>query len=523
MRSTRRRSIRLLAGIAVAAAATVTSAVSASASTVDGTVAGDTVVSTADPSADATVDATVDATADASAEAVAGYEPAGDPHSMLRTTDVVGARSAWAASTGAGVDVAVIDTGVAPVRGLADTGRIAPGVDLSLDQAAERAGTDGFGHGTHMAGIIAGRDAGPDPVGDAGSSGRFLGVAPSARVVPVKVGDRYGSTDVSQVIAGLDWVVRNARTDGRNIRVVNLSFGTDSLQDYQVDPLAYAAERAWHAGIVVVVSAGNRGASRLSDPAYDPYLIAVGAAESSGTTTTADDSVLDFSNRGDGVRGPDLVAPGRSQQSLRVPGSRIDVSYGAIGRIGQRFFRGTGTSQAAAVVAGAAAVVLADRPSLSPDQVKHLLIGTAHPLSGQSEDAQGSGMVDVAAAVAAPTPDPAEATQRWTRSVGSGTVERARGTAGTLVNLVRGSIGDHGVESFAQTNDPLSVVAATAAAAQRLTSPAAVRSWDGMPWDGNAWDGNAWDGNAWDGNAWDGNAWDGNAWDGNSWDGHGWG
>jgi serine protease AprX len=167
--------------------------------------------------------------------------------------------------------------------------------------------------------------------------------------------------------------------------------------------------------------------------------------------------------------------------------------------------------------------VLADRPSLSPDQVKRLLVGTAHALPGQPRDAQGAGMVDVAAAVAAPTPDPAEATQRWTRSVGSGTVQAARGTAGTLLNRVRGSIGDHGVESFSQTNDPLSVVAATAAAARTLTSQATVRSWDGMPWDGNAWDGNAWDGNAWDGNAWDGNAWDGNAWDGNAWDGHGWG
>jgi serine protease AprX len=523
MRSTRRRTIRVLAGIVVAAAATTTFAVSASASTVAGTVADVPAVSTVDATAEATVDATAEAAPDASAETVAGYEPTADPHSLLRTTEVVGARSAWATSAGAGVDVAVIDTGIAPVRGLADTGRIAPGVDLSIDQAGDRASTDRFGHGTHMAGIIAGRDAGPDPAADAGSSSRFLGVAPSARVVPVKVGDRNGNTDVSQVIAGLNWVVENARTDGRNIRVVNLSFGTDSLQDYQVDPLAYAAERAWHAGIVVVVSAGNRGASRLSDPAYDPYLLAVGAAESSGTTSTADDSVLDFSNRGDGVRGPDLVAPGRSQQSLRVPGSRIDVSYGSTGRIGERFFRGTGTSQAAAVVAGAAAVVLADRPTLSPDQVKRLLVGTAHALPGQSRDAQGAGMVDVAAAVAAPTPDAAEATQRWTRSVGSGTVQRTRGTAGTLLNRVRGSIGDHGVESFAQTNDPVSVGAATAAAARTLTSQATVRSWDGMPWDGNAWDGNAWDGNAWDGNAWDGNAWDGNAWDGNAWDGHGWG
>src|SRR5207247_1109334 len=103
----------------------------------------------------------------------------------------------------------------------------------------------------------------------------FLGVAPDARIVSVKVADSHGNTDVSQVIAAIDWVVQHAHDPGLNIRVLNLSFGTDSTQSYVLDPLAFAAEVAWNRGIAVVAAVGNAGisASGLADPAYDPYLI----------------------------------------------------------------------------------------------------------------------------------------------------------------------------------------------------------------------------------------------------------
>ena len=164
--------------------------------------------------------------------------------------------------TGRGVDVALVDSGVADVPGLA--GHVVAGPDLSLEAGTYAQDVDGFGHGTHLAGIIGGKAPG------------LLGVAPAARIVSVKVADRFGNADVSQVIAGIDWVVENAHTDGRDIRILNLAFGTDSRQDYVLDPLAYAAEVAWRSGIVVVVSAGNDGrlSAGLSDPASDPFVLA---------------------------------------------------------------------------------------------------------------------------------------------------------------------------------------------------------------------------------------------------------
>jgi hypothetical protein len=212
--------------------------------------------------------------------------------SLSSVTRIIGAQDLWAAGyTGKGVDVALIDTGVAPVPGIDD--HIVNGPDLSFDyQSGAPAGIDAYGHGTHMAGIIAGRDADAS-ASSAGcttclnSSGysdttKFVGVAPDARIVNVKVGAFNGATDVSQVIAAIDWVVQHRNENGMNIRVLNLSFGTDSQQSYTIDPLAYAAEVAWRRGIVVVAAAGNAGpnAGSLSDPAYDPTILAVGASDS---------------------------------------------------------------------------------------------------------------------------------------------------------------------------------------------------------------------------------------------------
>src|SRR5207249_6242881 len=135
--------------------------------------------------------------------------------------------------------------------------------------------------------------------------------------------------DVSQVIAAIDWVVQHRTDNGMNIRVLNLSFGTDGTQDYRVDPLAYAAEVAWRKGITVVVAAGNSGygTAQLNNPAYDPYVIAVGADDTKGTQSTSDDIIPDWSSRGDGTRNPDIVAPGKSIVSLRDTGSQIDLNH----------------------------------------------------------------------------------------------------------------------------------------------------------------------------------------------------
>src|SRR6185312_13840219 len=197
----------------------------------------------------------------------------------------------------------------------------------------------------------------------------------------------------------IDWVVENGHKDGLNIRVMNMSFGTDGTQSYVYDPLAYAAEMAWRAGVVVVVAAGNDGNDvlRLNNPASDPYVIAVGSDSANGTATTADDTVSAFSNNGNGGRNPDLIAPGDHVVSLRDPGSYLDTTYPAA-RIGDRLFRGSGTSQAAAVVSGAAALLIQQRPTATPDQIKALLTGTASPVPGATPAQQGSGLIDLAKA-----------------------------------------------------------------------------------------------------------------------------
>jgi serine protease AprX len=185
--------------------------------------------------------------------------------------------------TGKGVTVALIDTGVSPVEGLDAAGKIINGPDLSLDgQAPNLRHLDGFGHGTHMAGIIAGRDSAV-PVAGATGAKNFVGVAPDARVLNMKVATADGATDVSQVIAAIDWVVQHRNDNGMNVRVINVSYGTSSSQSYVLDPLAHAVENAWRAGVVVVAAAGNDGPGQvLTMPAVDPYVIAVGGQRSQG-------------------------------------------------------------------------------------------------------------------------------------------------------------------------------------------------------------------------------------------------
>src|SRR3954462_15813417 len=340
---------------------------------------------------------------------------------------VTGASAMWDAGyTGQGVDVAVIDSGVVPVKGLDDPGKVVYGPDLTLEANGAAKQKDTYGHGTHMSGIIAGRD--PEAKGNkkSGDAANFVGMAPDARIVSIKIADAKGQTDVSQAIAAIDWVVQNRNRNGLNIRVLNMSFGTDGVQDYVLDPLAFAAEQAWHKGIVVVVAVGNEGfgTQKVNNPAYDPYLIAVGSDDTKGTASVADDTVSTFSNDGDGPRNPDVIAPGEHVVSLRSPNSFLDQSHPAAA-IENRFFRGSGTSQATAVVSGAAALLLSQRPDLTPDQVKAILMGSAQHLPDASAAEQGSGLINLAAAMKAPTPN---AVQNYPRSTGNGSLEAARGS-----------------------------------------------------------------------------------------------
>ncbi len=431
----------------------------------------------------------------------------GSAGTMARTARAIGAVDAWDDhATGAGIDVAVIDSGVAPVDGLAADGKVVNGPDLSFDlQAGATPYIDGFGHGTHIAGIIAGRDNAIAP-GHKPEDRDFAGIAPDARIVSVKVAGASGQTDVSQVIAAIDWVVQNRRSGDLNIRVLNLSFGTDGTQDYRVDPLAHAVEVAWRNGIVVVVAAGNAGAGRpgLVDPAYDPYVIAVAADDTGGTNQASDDTVPAWSSRGDGTRNPDLVAPGVSIQGLRVPGSTLDRAVPAAADA--RFLRGSGTSQAAAVVSGAVALLLSERPYLSPDEVKALLKATASRLPYAGTEAQGAGLVDVHDALSARAPT---RTQTWERATGGGSLEAARGSVHLALD---GAPLDGERDIFGAAWDG----AAWGDLAERGLS------WEGGAWNGQAWTGACWCATSWSGLSWSGLSWSGLSWSGLSWSGLSW-
>ncbi|MDQ6649353.1 MAG: S8 family serine peptidase [Actinomycetota bacterium] len=415
----------------------------------------------------------------------------------------VGADKLWTLGyTGKGVGVALVDTGVVPVTGLT-AGNVSNGPDLSLDsQASNLAYQDSFGHGTHMAGIIAGQD----PPGGLLSGPSWHGMAPNANLLSVKVGASDGGVDVSQVIAAIDWVVEHRADSGRNIRVLNLSYGTSGVQSSQVDPLTHAVENAWRHGIVVVVAAGNSGTSNpsLDNPAYDPYVLAVGATDLQGTTNPSDDVVTSFSSRGNAARRVDVVAPGQSIVSLRDPGSYVDTNYpGAV--VNSRFFKGSGTSQAAAVVSGAVALLLQERPSLTPDQVKALLRSTATPLPNADAAGSGAGEINVFKAGSAIVPT---TVQTSPGSTGLGSLESARGSAHVVMNKV------------ALTGEKTILGPWNA----KAWAPASynAQAWTGGTWSGQVWTGSCYCTATWSGNSWSGNSWSGNSWSGNSWSSDGW-
>jgi serine protease AprX len=440
----------------------------------------------------------------ASTLAVDPYDPATDMNSMFNTTQYSGATAWWNAGyTGAGVDVALIDTGVSPVEGLSGPGKIVYGPDLSLEsQNPAYRYLDTNGHGTFMAGLIA------------ANSAAYKGIAPGARIVSLKVGVADGGVDVSQVIAAIDWVVQHRRDNGLNIRVINLSYGTNSIQDYAIDPLSFAVEQAWKAGLVVIVAGGNYGfqnqmnnAPALANPAYDPYVIAVGSSDSMGTADIRDDKVPAFSpwpKRG-ATRSVDFIAPGAHIQGLRVPNGYLDLNHPE-GRIDDRYFRGSGTSQSAAIVSGAVALVLQKYPSATPNQVKSLLTSTAYPLKIVQSQAIGGGELQLVKTLSSALPS---ANQTWPPSTGVGSIELARGT-------------DHLTDDGIVLAGEIDIFGAAFNSAAMATLEAAGNSWSGGTWNGNTWSGNSWSGNSWSGNSWSGNSWSGNSWSGNSWSGNSW-
>ena len=435
---------------------------------------------------------------DATAESIA-WEQEGTHAELQHVGAVVGVDALHRRGiTGRGIGVALVDTGVADVDGLDDVVR---GPDLSLDSQFEEAWTrDLYGHGTHLAGILASDR--PD----------VPGLAPDATLVSVKVGAANGAVDVSQVIAAIDWVVQHRRQ--HNIRVLALAYGTDGTQDPISDPLSHAVEVAWRHGIVVVVAAGNHGASRdaVVNPALNPRVITVGAIDTQGTNSRLDDEVPSFSPAGTRQRRPDVYAPGVGIVSLQAPGGYLDTTYPEARQDDARF-RGNGTSQATMVVASAAALLLQDRPGLTPDEVKHVLVRGSQDLSTL---ASGTPMVDVEAARSL---RPRRATQDLPLSRGDGSLDLARGSMRLGVD---GTWLDDERDIHGRPFDS----AAWAASAEAGTSWSNGR-WNGSRWTASgridtSWPGSTWQGRSWSGWSWNGWSWNGWSWNGWSWNGWSW-
>ena len=489
-------------------------------------------------------------------DATGKYQPTLDPGSLSSVTQSIGARAVWnqhdasgKAVTGQGVTVAVLDSGVESVPGLDGTGKVIQGPDLSLEANSDLdRGHDTFGHGTFMAGIIAAQD--PVTLDQTGkptgmTANTQLGIAPGAHILAVKVATADGSTDVSEIIAGLDWIVAHRNDNGMNVRVVNLSFGTDSLQSYQLDPLAEAAENAWRHGIVVVASAGNEGnkAGRLTDPAMDPYVVAVGATDP-GILVTGWllPSVASFSNSGNATRSPDVVAPGKSIVSLRDPGSYIDANHpeGLVrGDASQRLFRGSGTSQAAAVTSGAIALLAQAFPQATPDQLKAALTATAQRILLTPTTLQGAGQINLNSAYnylkalfpAKPTTTTtaklASLSQNYKASTGLGSIDAARGGS-YLVDPVSGDVlsGEVDVQGYPWNPQAWTQAEASDTAwnggnflGEQYTGPSwtSNTAWSGARWSGARWSGARWSDADWDGASWSGARWSGARWSSARW------
>ena len=450
-----------------------------------------------------------------------GYDPTADPYSMQNVTIGDGVQAWWNAGyTGKGVGVALIDTGVSPVPGLNAPGKVTYGPDLSLDsQNPSLRNLDENGHGTFMAGLIAGNDA---------QAGGYRGVAPDASLVSLKVGVADGGVDVSQVIAAIDWVVQHRGDNGLNIRVINLSYGTNSTQPYGIDPLAYAVEQAWKAGIVVVAAAGNSGyqngvsAQGLADPAYDPQILAVGAADTGGTLTAWGDRVAPFSataaSCSTDCRAPDVTAPGTHMQGLRVPGSYVDQNNPA-GVLSDRYSRGSGTSEATAYVSGAAADLLQRYPQLTPDQVKAMLTASCDRLTTSNWKRQGCGELDMGKLLSLPVPSVSASLQANVPATGTGSLEASRGTD----HLSQDGVVLQGEEDiFGHPFDSAAMAQLEAAGNSWSGDTWNGSSWSGSSWSGSSWSGSSWSGSSWSGSSWSGNAWGGSSWSGSSWSGSSW-
>jgi serine protease AprX len=372
-------------------------------------------------------------------------------------------------ATGNGVTVAVVDTGID--RKHSDF-HLIHRVDGSRENNLAHIDGDNYGHGTHVASIVGSRSA----------DGKYIGIAPDARVLGVDIADDNGVASESDLLRGLDWVYQHEKD--QRIRVVNLSVGVGIPESYATSPIDAAVERLWHDGLVVVAAAGNMGDANdavFYAPGNDPFVITVGCLGDNGTPTRTDDTLCSISSRGmteDGFAKPDVVAPGRKIVGALAAGhDRLQVALAQqfndrVTPDGQHI-RLSGTSMAAPVVSGTVALLLERFPSLTPNQVKSILTGSAHTYSGQTDNAGAINALDALRAAAA--------------------------------------------GGFSASNPGLASLPGL-----NLSAGIGTVAWDGARWTSAAWDGARWTGAYWDGARWTGGHWDGARWTGAYWDGARW-
>lgn len=309
----------------------------------------------------------------------------------------IGADKVWNRAPylqGQGIGVAVVDSGMNPLSDLTSSKWGAQRLVGQFVYNGAVNGADTYGHGDHVARIIG---------SNGGALGQYVGVAPEANLINVKVANSEGQAKISDLLSGLQWIFNNQSR--YNIRVVNISMNDSIAESYHTSALDAAVEELWFNGIVVVVSAGNTGADNLYAPANDPFVITVGATDDRGTIDPSDDVIAPFSAYGstlDGFPKPDLVAPGTNIISL-IKSRTVTLARQHPGNVVSAapwlgtYFRMSGTSMAAPMVSGAAVLLIQSNPRLTPDQVKYRLMYTSRPFDTTLR--AGAGYLDVDAAV----------------------------------------------------------------------------------------------------------------------------
>jgi serine protease AprX len=396
--------------------------------------------------------------------------------------------------TGAGVNVAMLDTGLSDTPALnRASGRVTDGVDVSQLAAggdARTSGqfTDGYGHGTFLASLIAG-DKAP------GSGGHALGVAPAARIVVVKVANDEGETTLSEVLAGMDWVAAHAKApDGTQmIQVLNVALAVDrpTGPSYGADPLTAAVEHVRAAGVLVVAAAGNT-AGEVGDPGLDPQAATVGAAD----ITDGHPSVAPFSGSGvvAGVQKPDVVASGVHVLGLLSPDSAI-ARNNPQGWQDNGLFRGSGTSEATAVASGVAAAYYSDHPGASPAQAKAALRDS---VTGDVRDPRaGAGLLQI--------PNKGKDTKKTPTDTGESGFDNNSWLSNAFMH-----------------NDWASWLASSWSASSWSASSWSASSWSASSWSASSWSASSWSASSWSGATWSASSWSASSWSASSWSASSW-